>query len=172
MTTNFPELIHTLVDSDVEFIIIGGVAARANGSARFTEVLDVAYRRTPKNIRRLVAALEHHKPYLRGAPPGLPFKWDERTIQRGLNFTLMTNLGSIDFLGEVTGGGSYDDLLPHTTMLEVFGKNCRCLNLATLIRVKRAAGCPKDFEVIAELEAILEEKAKIESQDLKATSTS
>ena len=32
----------------------------------------------------LVAALAEYKPYLRGAPPGLPFLWDSATLTRGL----------------------------------------------------------------------------------------
>ena len=59
----------------------------------------------------MVKSLAVYDPYLRGAPPGLPFEWDECTIHNGLNFTLITKLGAIDLLGEVTGGGSYEDLL-------------------------------------------------------------
>jgi predicted nucleotidyltransferase len=58
------------------------------------------------------------------------------------------------------GGGRYADLLPHTITITVFGMECRCLDLEWLIRVKRAAGRPKDLEALAELEAILEEQAK------------
>jgi hypothetical protein len=57
-------------------------------------------------LGRLVDALAPHHPYLRGAPPGLPFQWDTATLARGLNFTLTTSLGDIDLLGEITGGGS------------------------------------------------------------------
>ena len=39
-----------LVQAEVEFIVVGGVAARAHGSARLTNDLDVLYRRTPENI--------------------------------------------------------------------------------------------------------------------------
>jgi hypothetical protein len=35
-----------------------------------------------------------------------------------------------------------------------------CVDLETLIRLKRAAGRPKDLERIAELEAIREEREK------------
>jgi hypothetical protein len=79
------------------------------------------------------------------------------TVRRGLNFILTTSAGDIDLLGEIAGGGSYDDLLPHAAILDVFGRNCHCLTLRRLIEVKRAAGRPKDLEVIAELEALLEE---------------
>jgi hypothetical protein len=76
----------------------------------------------------------------------------------GLNFTLQTGVGPIDLLGEVTGGGSYEDLLEHTVEVEVFGIRCRCLDLPSLIRTKQAAGRPKDLEAIAELKVIWEEQ--------------
>jgi predicted nucleotidyltransferase len=154
MTTDFKAALRALTEGGVEFIIVDGVAATVHGSARLTRDIDVVYRRTPPNITRLVAALTPYQPYPRGAPPGLPFRWDSRTVERGLNFTLVTQLGDIDLLGEIVGGGGYDALLTATTSVRVFGIECRCLNLDRLIEVKRAAGRPKDFEAIAELEVI------------------
>ncbi len=154
--TDFPALLRALGDAGVDFIIVGGAAATAHGSARLTQDLDVVYGRAPDNLRRLVEALAPHEPYLRGAPPDLPFQLDEETLRRGLNFTLTSKLGDIDLLGEIVGGGGFDDLLPETIEIELFGVRCRCLGLRKLIEVKRAAGRPKDFEVLAELAAILE----------------
>jgi predicted nucleotidyltransferase len=45
-------------------------------------------------------------------------------------------------------------------MLRIFGIDCRCVTLHRLILLKRAAGRPRDFDAIAELEAILEESGK------------
>ena len=151
-------LLRALAQGGVEFIIIGGVAAVAHGSSRLTQDLDVVYSRGPENLARLSAALGPHHPYLRGAPPGLPFRWDVATIRRGLNFALSTDLGDIDLLGEVTGGGGYESLRPHTITLDLSGMACSCLDLEWLIRVKRAAGRPKDLEALAELEALSEER--------------
>jgi predicted nucleotidyltransferase len=158
--TDLKALLRALCDGGVEFILVGGVAAAAHGSARLTADLDAVYRRSPENVTRLERALAPLRPYLRGAPPGLPFRWDAATIERGLNFTLTTDVGDLDLLGEIVGGGRYADLLPHTITISVFGMECRCLDLEWLIRVKRAAGRPKDLEALAELEAILEEQAK------------
>jgi hypothetical protein len=137
--------------------LVGGAAAIAHGSARLTQDLDIVYERSSANLDRLVAALAEHKPYLRGVPPGLPFMWDRATLARGLNFTLTTSLGDIDLLGEISGGGFYKDLAEGAIELWVFGSPCLCLSLQQLIRAKRAAGRPKDFEALAELEAIEEE---------------
>lgn len=81
-------------------------------------------------------------------------------MRRGLNFTLTGDLGDIDLLGEIIGGGGYENLMPRSIRIQVFGRECLCLGLDALIQVKRAAGRPKDFEAIAELEAMLEESKK------------
>jgi len=157
MEANFRELLPVLVGSGVKFIVVGGGAAIAHGLARLTYDVEVVYARDADNIRNLVRALRDHKPYLRGAPAALPFRWDEETSQAGLNFTLTTDVGDLDLLGEVTGGGSYEKLLPYSEELTVFNVTCRFVTLERLIQLKRAAGRPKDFEVIAELQALLEE---------------
>jgi predicted nucleotidyltransferase len=143
--TDFAGLLRGLAASGVEFILVGGAAATAHGSVRLTLDVDVVYQRSPENIARLVAALTPWHPYLRGAPPGLPFRWDAATVVSGLNFTLTTDLGDLDLLGEITGGGGYNDLLGDTIEIDVFGVRCRCLGLTRLIAVKRAAGRPKDL---------------------------
>jgi hypothetical protein len=155
--TQLERLLAALHRAHVEFIIVGGVAARAHGSSRLTDDLDVVYARDTANLGRVVKALAPLKPYLRGAPPGLPFEWSVATLRAGLNFTLTTTSGAIDLLGEIVGGGTYHDLLPHALTIKVFGRDTELLDLPWLIRVKRAAGRPKDLEVIAELEALREE---------------
>ena len=160
--TQLERLLSALHQAQVEFIVVGGVAARAHGSSRLTDDLDISYARSPANLARVVAALAPFTPYLRGAPPGLPFEWSVGTLRAGLNFTLTTSTGAIDLLGDITGGGSYEDLLPHTFTITIFGHDVQLLDLPWLVRVKRAAGRPKDLEVIAELEALQEE---IDAQD-------
>jgi hypothetical protein len=156
--TDITRLLRTLADARIECIIVGGVAANLLGSARTTVDLDVVYRRTDDNMRRLVAALAPIHPYLRGAPPGLPFTFDLATLQRGLNFTLTTDLGALDVLGEIAGGGTYDDLRDESLASTEFGESVRCLSLERLIATKRAAGRPKDLVALSELEALLEER--------------
>ena len=156
--TDFEAVIREFSEGGVDCVIVGGLAATIHGSARLTQDVDFVYSRTGENIDRLVAALRPHSPYLRGAPPGLPFAWNEATIERGLNFTLTTAIGDIDLLGEIIGGGDYEALVPHTLVVEIFGCRCRCLDLPGLIRAKRAAGRPKDLDALAELESLLEER--------------
>lgn len=156
--TDFEALIRRLAAADVRFVLIGGFAAAVLGSPRTTVDLDVAYARDEENLARLAAALEPLLPKLRGAPPGLPFVLDAATLARGLNFTLTTSLGDLDLLGDVTGGGGYEDLLPHTRRIRVFDTEVAVVTLPWLIRLKRASGRPRDLAAVAELDALLEER--------------
>jgi hypothetical protein len=156
--TDFAKLLGVLHDARVECIVVGGLAATIHGSARLTQDVDVSYARSERNLERIVRALAPLEPYLRGAPAGLPFEWSVATLRAGLNFTLTTSAGALDLLGEIPGGGRYEDLAAHTVWVELFGHDVRCLDLETLIRTKRAAGRPRDLEAIAELEALREER--------------
>jgi len=155
--TNFESLLAALGSHGVAFIVVGGAAAIAHGSSRLTQDLDIVYARSPENLQRLADALSSYRPYLRGVPAGLPFTLDRSALARGLNFTLVTSLGDIDLLGEIPGGGTYEDLAAGAIELDIFGTRCLCLSLSQLIRAKRAAGRPKDLEALAELEAIEDE---------------
>ena len=85
--TDFAALLRRLLSVHVEFILVGGVAGNVHGAARATYDIDVLYRRSSDNLARIVDALGPLEPYLRGAPPGLPFTLSVETLRRGLNFT-------------------------------------------------------------------------------------
>jgi len=153
---NFSKFLPLLSDNRVDYILIGGGAAIAHGAARTTYDVDIVYSRDPSNLEKIVQAFGDLNPYYRGAPPGLPFRFDVRTLKNGLNFTLTTDWGDIDLLGEVAGDGTYDKLLDFTDTMEMYGRTVPVVRLDKLINLKRAAGRPKDFEAIAELEALLE----------------
>jgi len=152
----FRGALDALMDAHVDFIIIGGVAAAARGSARVTFDLDVCYERTRPNLERLSEALRPYHPRLRGAPDDLPFAFDATTIQRGMNFTLTTDLGDIDFLGEIAGIGQYPQALALADTMSVLGRSYRVLSLEGLIRSKRAARRRRDLDALPELEALRE----------------
>ncbi len=155
---NFAYFIPRFTEFRIEFILIGGGASIAHGSATTTYDVDFVYSRKPENLTRLVDVFEGIEPYLRGAPKGLPFVWELRTIQSGLNFTLTTTEGDIDLLGEVAGGGNYEQLIEHCETMLLFGQAISVVTLPTLIHLKRSAGRPKDLIAVAELEVLQQER--------------
>ncbi|MGD0093373.1 MAG: hypothetical protein ABSE73_25955 [Planctomycetota bacterium] len=152
-------LIKTLIRHQVEFVLIGGVAATIYNSAYVTVDANLCYARTPENLKKLAAALRELKAELRGAPRGLPFKLDDRTLKMGLNFTFNTKFGSLDILGEVAGVGTYDDMVGDAKAARAFNNEVKVLSLPKLIASKRAAGRPKDQLLLLELDLLLKTRA-------------
>lgn len=154
--TKFRDILKILTENEVQFVVIGGVAAILHGSSSFTQDIDLCYDRSPENLERLSRALLPFHPTLRGAPEGLPFHFDPSTIKAGLNFTLSTDLGEVDLFGEVGSLGFYAQVVTASIEGEVHGIRCRLLDLDALIASKKFSGRKKDEEVVLQLEAIRE----------------
>ena len=148
------QLIGTLVTHHAKFILIGGLAMRAHGSAHITEDADFCYERSLANCQALADAMAPFHPYMRGAPEGLPFTFDAATILAGLNFTLVSDLGDVDFLGELRGIGFYDQVLKLSIEKSIFGQKIQVLSVDGLIMAKKLAGRAKDQGHLIELEEI------------------
>jgi predicted nucleotidyltransferase len=138
----------------VRYVVIGGWAMRAHGSDYQTADLDLCYARTPDNLVALAAALAPLHPRLRGAPEELPFVLDARALRSGANFTLVTEAGAVDLLGDVAGAGPFEALWERATEMELFGVPVRVASLDDLIAMKRAAGRVKDQPHLVELERL------------------
>jgi hypothetical protein len=152
----FETAVRVLCDAEVEFVVIGGLAANLHGSALITLDLDICYARTKANLKRIVAALAPFHPKPRGFPEGLPFIWDEATLRNATVLTLLTDLGEIDLLAEVAGVGTWDDVKAHSIIVDAFDRKIATLDLPSLIQAKRAAGRAKDLAALPELESLLE----------------
>jgi hypothetical protein len=152
----FDRAVQALCDASVEFVVIGGLAATLHGSAHVTFDLDICFSRSRANLRRLAVAFAPFHPRLRDLPSALPFVWDEATLRNGTVFTLATDLGKIDLLAEVAGVGSYEQALERSVEVKAFNRTIRILDLKGLIDSKRAAGRPKDLQVLPELESLAE----------------
>lgn len=151
MATSFGDLLGRLAGEGVDFVLIGGLALIAQGASRATVDVDICYERSPANLERLARALGPLHPRLRGAPPELPFFLDARTLRSGLNFTLVTDAGEIDLLGEVAGVGGFAEAAQGALELVLYGHPIRVMSLDQLERAKRAAGRAKDLLDLAEI---------------------
>ncbi len=139
------EILRRLVANKVRFVLIGGLAAKAHGSPTLTVDIDICYARDRENLERLAAVLGGLGARLRGAPPDLPFHPDRRTLERGDTFTFTTDLGDLDILGTPAGTLGFDELDANAeeALLDA-DLAVRVCSLEDLIRMKRAAGRPKD----------------------------
>jgi len=150
-----PRLIfEALLRHDVNFVVIGGLAGTAHGSAYNTEDVDVAYERSRNNLSKLADALVELGATLRGAPPGLPFQLDAETLEAGMNFTFDTRLGPLDILGEPAGAPRYEELRNSGSSESIWGVTIRIAALDHLIAMKEAAARPRDLTMAAEYRTI------------------
>lgn len=137
---NLQGTLEALRNKGVDFVLIGGPAMSIQGSAHVTQDIDICYSRSTPNVKRLVEALCPFHVRLRGAPEGLPFRFDAETLVRGLNFTLITDLGNIDLLGEVAGLGDFARVKAESEVVQVYGADCLVLTLADWSRQNARQG--------------------------------
>ena len=146
-----------LTKHKVRFVVIGGFAGRLWGSTTVTNDLDLCYARDRKNLRALSSALVELEARLRGASEGLPFRPDPETLAAGDHFTFTTNAGNLDCFGTPAGSRGFGDLVAGAKSLKLDGLTVPVASVDDLIRLKRAAGRPKDLIEAEVLGALREE---------------
>jgi hypothetical protein len=147
-------LLTALCKAEVSFVLIGGMAAVAQGSSYVTADLDIFYQRQNPNYAKITTALRPFNSRLRGVDPGLPFVLDEVTLRSGMNFTLTTDVGDLDLLGKIAGFASFQDAKALSEEIELFQRRIWVLTLDGLIHSKEATGRPKDLRLLPEIKAL------------------
>lgn len=143
----------------VRYVLIGGLAAITHGAPLITRDIDLCYARDDVNLRRLAKALFEAHAELRGADPGLPVRPDAKMLKAGDSFTFTTDVGWLDVLGTPPGTAGYEDLARTADPFDLFGHRVLVASVEDLIRMKRAAGRPKDLLMLEELGALREESS-------------
>ena len=159
------EILRTLVEFGVEFVVIGGVAVQAHGYLRGTGDLDIVPKPTLLNLSRLGEALTDLEAEAWRAT--LPVNvTDPQLLKRVPLAPLVTRHGRLDLLNLAhTDGapGAFDDLRQRALVVDLDGVRVAVAGLDDLIRMKRAAGRPQDLMDIGALtrsDADLEEEAR------------
>jgi hypothetical protein len=155
-------LLESLLESDVAFVLIGGMAAVAHGSSLLTRDLDICVPLDAATFLRVQSALLPHHPRVRAGRDRIPLNLDAESARHLKNLYILTDQGNLDCLGEVAGIGNYDAALRQSVEIVVSGRVCRVLGLEALIRAKETLGRPRDLLALKELRAILERTGKKE----------
>lgn len=156
-TADLEALLAALCEAEIEFIIVGGVAAVLQGAPITTQDLDIVHNRTPENISRLTALLEDLDAFFRPMLSGRRLRPTAEHLAGTGHVNLTTKLGPLDPLC-LMDDRSYDDLLPHTNEVIDGALRLRVLDLPTLIEVKSHTGRAKDRLVLPTLIAVLNER--------------
>ena len=151
------ELLSMLNAAGVEYVIIGGVAARLHGSPLTTEDLDVCCAMTEENMRRLIDTLAPLHPVWFD-PRRIPMPRNPVELAKFRTILLMTDAGRFDVLREVEPIGDYTAVVADSDVIDVDGAPARVLNIDALIRAKSFAGRDKDKHGVMHLEAVKKRK--------------
>jgi hypothetical protein len=154
------ELLSRLRSNGVEYIIVGGVAARLHGSTLPTQDLDICCRMSPENMQRLLHAIGDLRPIFCFDPRRLPLPTDASELARFNTLLLTTDLGRLDVLREITGVGDFEALSKCIIAMELYGAKVNVLDIDALITAKKAAGREKDKLGVMYLEAVKRRQGK------------
>lgn len=147
-------LLETLAASDVELVVVGLLAAVAQGAPVTTHDVDIVHRRTPENVTRLLAVLTDLDARYRGHGAQV-LRPTEEILSGPGHSLLQTRLGPLDVLGAIEGGRDYDALLPRSHCIEISGHPIHVLDLEMLVELKRGSTRRKDQLVLPILEETL-----------------
>lgn len=150
-------LLRTLVEHDVRFVLIGGLAARLWGSPTVTNDVDICYARDRPNLESLAEVLRLLDARLRGVPEEVPFLLDAPTLEHGDHFTFVTAAGNLDCLGVPSGSQGYDNLAATCRRMQLGELSVQVCGLEDLIAMKESAGRPKDRIELEVLYALMDE---------------
>jgi hypothetical protein len=145
-----------LIRHKVDFILIGGIAARLWGSPTVTGDLDVCHSTSAGNLARLTQALIAMEARLRGAEE-VAFPLSERFLSASDNFTFTTAFGALDCLAHPAGIGGFAELASRAKPMNLDGMQILVASVADLMLMKRASGRPKDLIELEVLGALQDE---------------
>lgn len=176
-STAFPEsprspdlarLVQVLDRHGVEYLVVGGVAARAYGATRLTQDLDCLIRRSRANLVQVAEALVELGAHLRVSGmsdeemAALPVRIDAEALARSDISTWRTAAGDLDVLADIPAQGgkrrSYEDLFPNSNRLSADGVIVVVADLMDVISSKEWANRAKDREALPELHAIADRR--------------
>jgi len=151
------DLLATLTQHGVDFVVIGGYSLAAHGYVRGTKDVDIVPEPSRANLQRLLAALDAMDAGHLAAGDFAPDELPELTLdnlEEGGNWLLRTRFGRLDVMQYVEGARSYDELRGGAVIPELpgFEQSPRFAGYDDLIAMKQAAGREEDLRDIAELE--------------------
>jgi len=156
-------MLRALLEHQVDFVVIGGLAATTHGSTLVTFDVDVTPRRTRDNLARLSEALTELGARIRddAGGPGLRFNHDAASLADAQMWNLTTDVGDLDLSFVPAGTRGFDDLVRDAVRVDIGGVTLLVASLADVIRSKEAAGREKDRAALPLLRKLLAEVTRL-----------
>jgi len=137
-------------------VIIGIVAAIAQGYPMTTRDIDVTPAREHENVERLAKALQKLDAKLRTPTAPVDFPIEATYLERVDSWTLLTAKGELDILFRPAGTDGYSDLRREAVEVDLGGTPVLVASIRDVIRMKEASRRPKDEAQLPALRRTLE----------------
>jgi hypothetical protein len=158
LESDFYEILRALHEAAADVLLVGGLSAVINGAPTTTFDVDVVHSREPANIARLLPVLESLDAIFR-IQPARRLKPAATHLSGKGRINLITRYGPLDLLGTIGDDLGYQDLLPHSTEMDIGGGvRIHVLNLEKLIEIKEELPGEKDRAMLPLLRRTLEMK--------------
>ena len=153
-------ILNTLARHNVQYVLIGALAARLQGFPRATYDADITPAKDRDNLQRLAAALRElgARIYTEQIPEGLAFDCSAPMLARADMWNLITDAGRLDLAFKPSGTEGYDDLARHAVRFTIYDHDVRAARLEDIIRSKEAAGRPQDRQDVEVMREMLKRR--------------
>jgi predicted nucleotidyltransferase len=142
-------LLQELVEGEVEFLLIGGVAVGYHGHVRATKDVDVVPDPDSENLKRLSQVLRGLDAQVEGAEDfaagELPDPLDPTALELGGNWVLTTRLGRLDVMQWIGDLPLWSQLAPGAVEDRIADLPIKIVSFEDLVRLKELAGRPEDL---------------------------
>lgn len=139
MEPSFEKLLVRLVDADVKFVLVGGVAVTLHGHVRLTEDVDILLQSDRANVKKLLAALADY-----GEGFARELKEEEFTDDEGaIRIVEESEKSQLDIFIRMSGM-HFDDLAADAEKFAVSGRSVLYASKSALIRLKESSTREKD----------------------------
>ena len=153
--TELFDTLRALVDAQVTFVLVGGLAAVLAGTPMSTFDVDIVYETGEDNLGRLARLLERLHAYYRD-PAGRRIEPTVDRLRAQRVNMLRSDLGDLDALQEIGNGWKYATLADWSTWTDLDGLQVLVLGLGRVIEAKEIADRPKDRAALFVLRNTLE----------------
>ena len=143
-------IFRVLADHEVDYVLIGGLAAQTHGHGRATNYAELIPDSTPRNLERLAAALRSLK--ARTLNPGAEdSEISASMLPRATIWQFATPDGGIDVIHEAPGARPFSELRSRALQVRLDDVEVPVVSLDDLIHMKLARGRPVDLADVAAL---------------------
>ena len=152
-TARLRDLLRELVDAEIRFVLVGGLAVNAWGYLRGTQDIDLVPDPDADNLSRLAALLVDLGGTVEVGGQLLSAESISIFLRAGDLTMIQTPLGKVDVLQGLPTIPRYSELIKGAEAVELGEITVRVCSLHDLLEMKRAAGRPLDLIDIEALEA-------------------